>query len=186
MGTSIGTSTLYSTEWIVDRLRQIGPSSMLDVGAGWGRWGFLAREFLELWEHRFDRAEWALRIDAVDVHPGTWTPVHAYVYDRLYEADVRTFEAERHYDVIVACDVIEHLGKAEGEQVIGRLLGWADHLLLGIPLGPGWLRPGHYGNEHEAHLAEWDEADFEFFNVRSRKITETEDGLGYGLFWLTG
>jgi trans-aconitate methyltransferase len=182
---SIGTSTLYSTEWIIDRLRDIAPSSIIDVGCGWGRWGFLAREFLEVWAHRFTQDEWSLRIDAVDIHPGTWTPVHNFIYDETIQADVRYWRPARPYDVAICGDVIEHLEKAEGEEVLRRLLGWCPNLLLGIPLGPGWLRSGHFGNDHEAHLAEWDTSDMDFFDVKAYKLTQTEDRLGYGLFWLT-
>lgn len=184
VATSIGTSTLYSTTWMVERLRDINPGSILDVGCGWGRWGFLAREFLELWAHRYAPADWAIQIDAVDIHEGTWTPIHHHIYNRTTTADIRTWTPEQGYDVAIAADVLEHMPKAEGAQVLGRLLGWCENVLVGIPLGNWPPRPGFDGNPHEAHLAQWFEEDFEAYDVRHHHITRTEDKLPYGLFWL--
>jgi len=179
----IGTSTLYSTEWVVDRLRAIDPSSILDVGCGWGRWGFLAREFLELWKHRYTPSEWVVRIDALDIHPGTWTGVHAYIYDHRYEADVRTFEPVRHYDAVIACDVLEHMEKDEGLEVLGKLRTWGGRVIVGVPIGDAWpLRAGFDGNPYEAHLSRWYESDFP--GAVTGRATLTEDGLPYGLYLL--
>lgn len=177
----IGTSTLYSTEWMVDQLRTLDPRSIVDVGCGWGRWGFLAREFLELWEHRFTPREWQLRIDAIDVHPGTWTPVHEHVYDRCFETDIRTWEPDRGYDVAIACDVIEHLPKDDGLAVLERLKDLCGAVLLGLPLGWG-TRQGFDGNPYEAHLSSWEVA--EVTDVAEWFLTRTEDDLPYGLFRL--
>lgn len=182
----IGTSTLYSTEWMVDRLRAAKPRSIVDIGCGWGRWGFLAREFLELWEHRYGKDEWRVYIDALDIHPGTWTPVHPYVYDNVIQADVRTWEPSRAYDVAICGDVIEHMTHEDGEQVIRTLLGYCGHVLLGIPLGAGWERPGFDGNPYEAHLGRWDAYDFEHYEVLDSKLTQTEDRLAYGLYDIVG
>ena len=186
MAGDIGTSTLYSTEWVIEQLREVKPSSIIDIGCGWGRWGFLAREFLELWSHRFARDSWKVRIDALDVNPSTWTPVHAYIYDSALQVDVRTWVPSQRYDVAICCDVLEHMDKEDGLKTLGKLLAWCDHVLLGVPLGAGWERPGFDGNPYEAHLARWEASDLEPYNITAHKLTQTEDGLGYGLFHILG
>ena len=179
----IGTSTLYSTEWVIDRLRALKPRSIIDIGCGWGRWGFLAREFLELWEHRFRKEDWAIRIDALDIHLGTWTPIHSYVYDHCYTGDVRRWAPVQRYDVAVACDVLEHMPKDDGMNVLTRFRSQGSSVLVGVPLGDAWpLRPGFDGNPHEAHVSRWYAGDFPGA-IESRE-TMTEDGLPYGLFQL--
>ena len=184
MGVSIGTSTARSTEWIVERLREIAPRSIVDIGCGWGRWGFLAREFCELWFHRYSRDEWKVRIDALDVNPGTWTPVHAYIYDSMMQADVRTWTPSQRYDVAICCDVLEHMPKEDGLKTLEKLLAWCDNVLLGIPLGAGWSRPGFDGNPYEAHVARWEAWDVSDLDhtIVAHNIVKTEDGLAYGLF----
>lgn len=183
---SIGTSTSRSIEWMVEHLRQIAPVSIVDIGCGWGRWGFLAREFLELWERRYAKADWAVRIDAVDIHQGTWTPIHPYIYDNVFQVDVRAWKPSTRYDVAICADVIEHMPHDDGERVLRTLLGYCDHVLLGVPLGDGWERPGFDGNAYEAHVSRWEDADFEFYDVRASKLTSTEDHLAYGLFDIVG
>ena len=48
-----GTGNYQNLGEAVEWLRAINPSSVLDVGAGFGRWGFLIREFLEVWIGRY-------------------------------------------------------------------------------------------------------------------------------------
>lgn len=173
---NIGTSTAFGTEWMVARIREIAPTSILDVGCGWGRWGLLAREFLELWAHRYRPEQWAVWIDAVDAHDGTWTPIHDFVYDRCFTQDIRDFIPDRDYGLILACDVVEHLPKADALMMLERFKAWAPHTLVGIPLGPGWLHPGVDGNPWEAHLSEWEAAEFGTVDAH---LGHTEDGRNY-------
>jgi len=44
------TSNWQNISYNIDLIRKIKPQSILDVGVGFGRWGILLREFLELWE----------------------------------------------------------------------------------------------------------------------------------------
>ena len=180
----IGTSTVYSVEWVVERLREIQPRSIIDVGCGWGRWGCLAREFLELWEHRYQRHQWAVRIDALDVHPGTWTPLHRFVYDDIFQINALEWVPVRDYDVAICCDVIEHMPKDQGKAFLARMRRCIPHVLVGIPIGKAWpLYGGFDGNEYAGHLARWEPEDFDSVQA---KMTQTEDGLDYGLFHLLG
>lgn len=184
---SIGTSTVYSTIFVVECLRSIKPRSILDVGCGWGRWGFLAREFLELWEQRYDRADWEVDITALDIHAGTWTPVHDFVYDRHLTQDVRTWGpgglgSPDRFDVTVITDVLEHMTRQESFTVVDNLLDVSDNVILGTPVGTSWPeRGGTSDNPHEAHLQFWNPDDLRRWkNVRTMLVV-TEDGLPYGL-----
>lgn len=178
----IGSSTIHSTEFVVAKMRERKPRSILDVGCGWGRWGFLAREFLELWEHNYQRDQWRVRIDAIDVHDGTWTPVHSFIYDHLYKADVRFFETSQRYDLVIACDVLEHIPKPAGVALVNRFREAGSSLVIGVPLGDRWpLYDGFDGNDFAGHVCHWfvdDLPDAEHVE------TLTEDNLPYGLFYL--
>ena len=177
---SIGTSTAFSLEWIVARMREQRPRSILDVGCGSGRWGVLAREFLEIWEHRYTSREWQVRITGIDVHPGTWTPLHAYIYNDTITADIRTYLlAAHHFDLIIACDVLEHMPKAAALALLTAFRRQA-RTLIGIPLGPGWLHPAGDDNPFSAHVSEWTEADFD--GATTKLVRTEENGLLYGLF----
>lgn len=180
--TYIGSSTVHSVEWVVAKMRERKPRSILDVGCGWGRWGFLAREFLELWEHNYQKEQWQVRIDCIDVHPGTWTPVHDFVYDHKYEGDVREFKLPLAYDMAICCDVLEHIPKEDSLALVQRLRDAGTSVVIGVPLGEMWPHyEGFDGNDFAGHVCHWFQEDFpgaEFYQ------TQTEDRLPYGLFYL--
>lgn len=181
MSDYIGSSTVHSVEFVVEKMRERKPESILDVGCGWGRWGFLAREFLELWEHNYQKADWKLRIDAIDVWEATWTPVHAFVYDNTFTADVRSWEPPHAYDLVICCDVLEHLPKDDSLALVQRFRDAGSSVIAGVPLGDSWpLYGGFDGNEFAGHVCHWfaDDFDGEF------RESKTEDGLPYGLFYM--
>ena len=62
------TSHLHQLNAIVEIMMLTDPQSMLDVGVGFGKYGFLAREFLELYDGRDAYADWQRRIDGIEVH----------------------------------------------------------------------------------------------------------------------
>src|SRR4051812_32602371 len=98
------------------------PGSVLDIGVGYGKWGFLIRESLDWNSGRVDRAEWRLRIDGVEVHPYQ-SPLHDWVYDRILWSDVFDIQDELvGYDLVVMSDVIEHLDKNAALSLLTRLV----------------------------------------------------------------
>lgn len=180
--TYIGSSTVYSTEWVVERMRERKPESILDIGCGWGRWGFLAREFLELWEHNYQKADWKIEIDAMDVHEGTWTPAHEFIYDHTYTMDVREWTHPSCYDLVIACDVLEHIPKDDSLAVIAKLRESGSSIIVGVPIGEQWPHyDGFDGNDFAGHVCHWFPEDFP--DATQTKMTQTEDKLPYGLFY---
>lgn len=184
---SIGTSTAASIPFVTSILQTRRPRVILDLGCGWGRWGCLAREFLELWDHRWSKDEWITKIYGVDINPNNWTPIHRYVYDLTVTADLRhVTPADDPFavdvDLVLLTDVIEHLPKPDAWTVIDR---WRKvcAVLIGVPIGPGWERGGFPDNDHEAHISEWHYEDLRPISSHS-VLTQTEDPKPYGLFLL--
>lgn len=72
-----------------------------------------------------------------------------------------------HYDLVIACDVLEHIPTGDATLVLPGLLNRCDHLLAILP--PNDLRDNAYGgNPHEKHVSTWGRSDFQHphFNVR--------------------
>lgn len=90
-----------------------GSFSMLDVGPGYGKYGLLAREYLH----------GLRRLDAIEAEGRYLTPVLWEVYDWVQLGDVRDMPSEFFdpYDVCLFADVIEHLTKADGHEVLARI-----------------------------------------------------------------
>jgi len=118
------TSEHWQIPRVVDVIVRERPQSVLDVGAGWGKYGVLAREY----------AEPAI-IDAVDANP-----VRYPVYDRVFVGDIRdlggVLPAEAGpYDLALVIEVIEHLTKEEGWHLLDQLTRRAKRVLITTPLG---------------------------------------------------
>ncbi|MEO5617282.1 MAG: class I SAM-dependent methyltransferase, partial [Candidatus Eisenbacteria bacterium] len=70
------TSEHWQIPRVCDVLTAEKPASVLDVGAGYGKYGLLAREF-----------GGAIRVDAIDANPPRFD-----VYDHVYLGDLRQID----------------------------------------------------------------------------------------------
>ncbi len=135
------TSEHWQIPKVVDAMLRAAPRSVLDVGAGYGKYGVLAREYLN-----------AERVDAVDANAPRYE-----VYDHVYRGDVRQLErlvpAEAHWDLALFIDTIEHLEKEEGWALLDVLVRRAGRVLVTTPWG---YRPQDIpGQPFETHRSGW-------------------------------
>ncbi|MGH8131318.1 MAG: class I SAM-dependent methyltransferase [Steroidobacteraceae bacterium] len=145
---------------IADVLSIVGglqPASFLDVGCGFGRWGFLAREQLDVAHERYARESWKTRIDAVEVFEPYICSYHRYLYDNIYigriEELLPTLGA---YDVILAGEILEHIEKAASLATLAQLREKARKaLIVSVPLGHDWPQGEVLDNPAEAHVSTW-------------------------------
>ncbi len=176
-------STCQHISDVAGILLTLAPRSFLDVGCGFGRWGFLAREYCDIWHERYAKATWQTRIDAVEVFSDYLCPHHEYLYDNIYVTKIQEFvKTMPRYDVVYAGDVIEHLTKPEAEGVLNVLASKFDKaLIVAIPLEDGWEQEGCLGNPHEAHRSTWTVTDLKKLGANYIKIYEINSKLKYGL-----
>uniref|UniRef100_A0A832I2G0 Class I SAM-dependent methyltransferase n=1 Tax=Eiseniibacteriota bacterium TaxID=2212470 RepID=A0A832I2G0_UNCEI len=132
---------------VCDVLQRERPRAVLDVGAGWGKYGLLAREY-----------GGAERVDAVDVNPPRYP-----VYDHVWLGDLRALERvlpadAPHYDLALIIDVLEHLEKPDAFALLDRLVARASKVLVTTPWG---FRPQEVpGQPFETHRSGWHPWDF--------------------------
>ena len=87
----MGSSSTCLMHEVISIFTDLKPSSILDVGCGTGKYGYLFRERAELREC-LKKKDFKVIIDAIDV-VGDWiTPIHKYVYDDIYITDIIGFE----------------------------------------------------------------------------------------------
>lgn len=146
----------------MSEISSFNPLSLLDVGCGFGRWGFLIREAQDICKERYKKSEWLTRIDAVEVFKDYICPHHEYIYNNIYIMKIQNYLKKMpRYDVIVAGDVIEHLDKSEGEKIIHSLLSKTNKaLIVAMPLGDNWTQGEFFGNIDETHRSIWYRKDF--------------------------
>lgn len=164
-GGRLPTSLFEAVPLILKLLQLEEPRSILDVGVGFGKYGVLAREALEIPLDRYDRAQWQVQIEGVEAFPAYRTPIHDYIYDRVYYADIRNIVSDLPvYDVILLIDVLEHFEKDQGHTILRELLKRTrKSLIVSTPLYPA-VQGAYLGNPHEAHLSRWSLLDFVEFD----------------------
>lgn len=152
------TSSYRKIGRVLDILQHVKEvDSVLDVGIGFGKFGFLLREHLDVRKRRYFRHEWKARIDGIEVYSDYLTVLHSFVYDNIYVGDIRELlETLPQYDVIVLADVIEHMPYEDGVRVLKSLFN--DHCRKGMVvsypsvIGSDWK---NWDNPHERHHHIW-------------------------------
>jgi len=138
------------------------PKSILDIGCGFGMWGFLSRMYLDVSEERVQPGDWKLHVDGIELFEPYIQSHQRALYSNIIIGDIRELAPKvDNYELIIAGDVIEHLDKDDGETVIEQLYDKATRaLLVNIPLGEGWDHPERHGNPGELHRSQWYPEDF--------------------------
>lgn len=155
------TSHLHQLNEIVEAIMLINPQSILDVGVGFGKYGVLVREFLELHDGREQYHTWQRRIDGIEAFADYLTPLHEFIYDTVYVGDALTLlpTLPETYDLILLIDVLEHFPRDIGETLVQNCLQRGHNLLISTP---GWFIPQEaaFANPYERHHSLWTRTDF--------------------------
>lgn len=139
------------------------PMRVLDVGIGFGKWGYLFRDYCDVFRGRIYKNQWVSTIDGVEAFEKYIHPAHKYVYDNIFIGDIsKICNSLDTYDFIFAGDVIEHLTKEVAVQTLETLKEKTSILCVIIPLGPKW-KQGHLdkeGEDFEEHKSIWEPGEF--------------------------
>lgn len=146
---------------ICEALTALQPDSLLEIGFGMGKYGVLAREYLDVWGRYFE--PWGshhTRIEGIEVHDLYLTDIARAAYDRIHLGDARVLlPTLGDYHTILLVDVLEHFTLAEGTVLLAECLRHAPHVLIGMPY---LFAPTVevWGNPHEIHRAGGEQYDF--------------------------
>lgn len=154
-------SPFQDTVFVMKFLHSLEPESVLDVGAGFGRWGFLCRCHLGPGESLTTTPDQKPIIDAVEFFPRNVNPVYDAVYNHTWQGDiVEILPSLGMYDVILCGHMIEHFEKGIAWRLIEGLSAHARKaVVICLPFYDS-LRGPVCGNEREAHLSMWIPSDF--------------------------
>ena len=162
------TSNKYIITPVIKLVEQIKPSSVLDVGLGFGKWGFLLREYLEVWswdKNLYDAYEnkfkWSLSIDGVEICGKYVKDLQRNIYDKIFIEDVfMAVDKVANYDLFILGDVIEHFEKEKGKILLDKCFDKANKAVLVMTPATFFPQEGMYGNFAEKHKSLWTEDDF--------------------------
>src|SRR5688572_14003695 len=117
------TSDYHQISDVLHVIEQVDPESVLEVGVGFGKWGTLCREILEIYRDRVSPDTWLVQIDGIEIFEAYRNELWGFAYDNIHIGNgTEIIERLGKYDLILCCDVIEHFEKAEGEIFLRKLL----------------------------------------------------------------
>ena len=157
---------------VIGLIWKLAPKRVLDIGAGYGKFGVLFREYLEMRHtqsgepRRKGHTIWTYRvahIDAVEGFEDYVGDLHRSVYDSVYVEDILNFiKKEWEYDFIFMGDLLEHIEKRVAvNELLPVLLKRAKMgVLVSVPVHVGTQAP-EFGNEFELHRSRWNSRDFQ-------------------------
>ena len=164
------TSDYHQISDVLHVVEQVKPSSVLDVGVGFGKWGFLCREILDVYYERVQPETWTTRIEGVEIFEPYRNPFWPILYNKIHMGNaIDVVPTLGTFDLVLCCDVIEHFDKPTGQRLLGHML---DHGRVVIVTSPRGHAPqgAIYGNLHETHLSSWGRADFDPYPHRYRDV----------------
>jgi hypothetical protein len=181
------TSTWKNIETFVAIVVQTGAQSLLDIGVGNGKWGFLFREYADVWSERFLKTQWKTTVDGIEIYEPYVQDHQRAVYTNILVGDAVTLVPTLgSYDLIMAADVIEHIQKEKATALLEQLKAKARiALVTSIPLGAEWLGPRPFENPHESHLSAWTSHDliglgFNYYNLM--KAPDSRRKIGFFVY----
>lgn len=158
---------------ILDKVPNI--TSILDIGCGFGKYGFLFREHLDIRKRRYDKSNWKIRIDAVEIWPEYITSLHRYIYSCIFICDIITAaKLCNDYDLVLLIDVLEHMNKKKGKRALSILTEKVKRAIV-ISI-PETFKPGacsSWPNPNEEHRCLWTYDDLKEVAPNTKQLTKT-------------
>ena len=135
----------------------------LDIGIGGGRWGLLWRDVMEWRAGRYHKSDWVYTLHGVEAWEAYRGPCWDFYDDILIgsiQDRIDTLIEREPYDFIFCMDMIEHVPKAIGVDILDRLIRHTrNRLLISFPDGSNTkhaLKQGEVlGNHYEDHISLW-------------------------------
>lgn len=163
---------------VIEEVRKQKPTSILDIGVGFGKWGHLFREYLDVMKGRVFKKDWQLKLEGVEIFKPYIMGHQKYIYDKIHIGDiVDIIDNLGSYDLIFGSDFLEHLPKEKGLELLPKLRAHTDKLILVVPTGTAWLNSQGemYGNKFEAHVSAWEKSELsadycQMFDCNNKKI----------------
>jgi hypothetical protein len=159
-------SRVCTTPYVISVIKQLQPNSILDVGVGFGKWGYLFREYTDIIlsqddPERYQKENWKVRIDGIEAYSAYLHEGHDFIYDKIYEGNAGELMGTLgKYDVIFFGDVIEHFSLEVGRQLIRTALGHSNDCVMLTTPKYDTHQEELSGNPLEKHLSLWTPEEF--------------------------
>lgn len=152
-------SHFYQLDQISGIIFNLNPKSVLDVGVGFGKYGLLTREYVDVWRDG-NYKHFKRRLDGIEIYKSYLNPMHKFLYNNIYLGNAKDIipKLKIKYDLVLLIDVIEHFSKKEGDILLKKLLKISNFILVSTPRK--MLQQAEvFGNVYETHIHQWKEEE---------------------------
>lgn len=152
---------------IIHLVQQFKPKRILDIGKGFGKYGFLLHEYAGIDNTKKINPAKSLKeqsnllIDAVEVDPDLMLPHLSQLYHTVYFGDVlQLYKELPSYDLVLMIDIIEHINKVEALILLKYLLQMGSRIIIATPVE--FFHQHLYESEYENHISHWTIEDLKY------------------------
>lgn len=139
----MGFSDPENKPWASEKIKEINPKSVLDVGAGQGVYLDLIRRDLGKNVNVVAVEVWKPYVDEFRLHQR---------YNQVIEMDVRDVE-NFFYDLVIFGDILEHMSEEDALKLWEKVSGQAKYAIISIPI-VHYHQEAINGNPYEVHVEE--------------------------------
>ena len=161
-------SASESIPYLIEFTRKNRPElhKVLDVGVGFGKDGFLLREYYDVKEwHKYQPKDWKLQIIGVDIYDGYLSELQRILYNDIVIGNILDVLPNLgQFELAILADIIEHFTKEEGLKLLHMLFEYCEDILITTPHGFHEHKADEE-NPHEEHKSGWTMDDFKEFKV---------------------
>ena len=170
--------TIKAVKPTVDLILKLQPESFLDIGVGNGRWGFLFREYTDLWQGRTQKEDWKAQVDGIEIFAPLVQDHQRAVYKRIFVGNAFTLIDELHsYDFVWAFDLLAAFDKPKGFEMIRKMREKTGTLLaVWQTLGEKVPVASPSKNPYEAKASSWTLQDFAEAGFSYYQLFDNEQG----------
>lgn len=160
-------ATSFSDQFpsVIHILTRLKPRSVLDIGKGFGKYGFLIHEYCGIDPKKAPNPSMTLRqqstivVDAVDINRDYDFPHLSHLYSTVHIGDIlQLYPKLPNYDLILMADVIEHLPKESAKEMLRAFIAKGSRVLVTTPVT--FFQQELYESDAETHVSFWTTADF--------------------------
>lgn len=161
----MASSFVHQIPIIIHLVKSLNPTSVLDIGKGFGKYGFLIHEYAgvdnskKINPNLSIKEQSRIKIDAVEIDPDLMLPHLSNLYGKVYFEDILKFYKNLpSYDLVLMIDIIEHIEKEPAINLLKFLLENGSKVIVATPVK--FFEQELYESEFERHVSHWTKKDF--------------------------
>lgn len=147
------------------------PLRVLDIGVGFGKNGYLVREYTDIWNKRIQPDTWKTTIDGIEIFESYLHDASRFIYNNIMIGDVFKYESIiKSYDMVTMTDVLEHFDKTDAIKLMD-ILSACKSMFVTTPINPSPQGEVN-GNVHETHRCKFTELELTKYGKVITKPTD--------------